>query len=216
MATTIAKPPGLTVFPLHADPEADCLLHRLLSAEPWRRELDWPDKFEGGILHRLDRSTSGAIWCGDSPEEVAQLRALFSTKKLRKTYVFRSAKKVQWETNTCERSIAHDRKKKRKMVVQRGPSTPHRGKWYPAKTSFRHLHGDLWEATIRTGVTHQIRIHAAFLGIPILGDRLYGGGATPTDAPPGVSFFLHHRGLTGPGGLQTSPVPPPAWAPTLR
>ena len=87
------------------------------------------------------------------------------------------------------------------MTCKRGVSTPHRGKWYPAHTRFRRLGkttdaGDLWEAVITTGVMHQIRVHAAFVGIPLRGDKRYGGG-TPQD--PKCPFLLHHVGLVGPG-----------------
>ena len=61
MSVTLFKPAGLTVFPPHADPEGDCVLGRLLADDPARAELAWPTGFEGGIAHRLDRSTSGAL-----------------------------------------------------------------------------------------------------------------------------------------------------------
>ena len=76
----------------------------------------------------------------------------------------------------------------------------------PATTSFRRLSGRCWEATMSTGVMHQIRAHAAFLGIPVLGDRRYGGGPEVDGG-----FHLHHRGFVGPGDLRTEPVPDPTW-----
>ena len=100
------------------------------------------------------------------------------------------------------------------MVVQRGQSTPHRGKWYAADTRFRRIRpvagGWLWEAVITTGVMHQIRVHAAFVGIALRGDRLYGGGAPDGDRPANAPFQLHHLGLSG-AGFQTEPVPRPDW-----
>jgi 23S rRNA-/tRNA-specific pseudouridylate synthase len=64
---------------------------------------------------------------------------------------------------------------------------------------------------------HQIRAHAAFLGLSLLGDKLYGGGHTPEDAPHGVTFFLHHMGLTSPDGVvKTDAVPTPKWASAPR
>lgn len=96
------------------------------------------------------------------------------------------------------------------MVVQRGPDTPHRGRWYPASTSFRVVDGTLVAAVITTGVMHQIRVHAAFLGISLLGDRRYGGPDHTTPPPEGVTFFLHHVGLRG-AGFSTATVPDPAW-----
>jgi 23S rRNA-/tRNA-specific pseudouridylate synthase len=63
---------------------------------------------------------------------------------------------------------------------------------------------------IVTGVMHQIRAHAAFVGLALTGDRRYGGRPTPDGFD--AEFRLHHVGLSGPGGLRTEPVPLPAWA----
>ena len=211
MAHTLAKPAGLPVFPPHRDPSGDCLLARWLTANPGAGRLPWPTGFEGGIAHRLDVSTSGAMLVAEDPDELVQIRQAFADGAFTKTYVFRAAKRPDWRENTCTLPLAHDRRHKRRMVVQRGQHTPHRGRWYPAHTRFEHRLRDLWTAEITTGVMHQIRAHAAFVGLPLLGDRLYGGGDTPPDAPEGLTFFLHHEGLLG-GGWRTAAVPPPPWA----
>jgi 23S rRNA-/tRNA-specific pseudouridylate synthase len=66
----------------------------------------------------------------------------------------------------------------------------------------------LWEAVITTGVMHQIRVHAAWVGIPLRGDKRYGGG---TSANEQVPFLLHHLGLSGPG-LEPPQAPlAPGW-----
>lgn len=212
MATTRFKPAGIPTLTPHDDPGGDCLLARLLAEEPGRADLPWPPGFEGGVLHRLDTATSGAIWIADDPEELASLRAYFAEGKLDKVYRFRAARDVPWHQQITTRGIAHHPQRRDRMVVQRGEATPHRGRWYPAVTSFKRLEGALWEARIRTGVMHQIRVHAAFVGLPIAGDRLYGGGPTPDDAPAGAKFLLHHVGLRAPGSLFTAPVPLPEWA----
>ncbi len=216
VVSTIAKPPGIPVFPPHADPGGDCVLRRLLAARPAQAEVDWPEGFAGGILHRLDTSTSGAVAYARDRDELAVVRGLFAAHRLVKAYVFRAARRPAWPVNRCDAPIAHHPRRKDRMVVQRGASTPHRGRWYPAETWFRRGDGDLVHASITTGVMHQIRVHAAFLGAPLLGDRLYGGGAPPDDAPPGVAFFLHHLGFAGEGDqdleVVSAPVAPPAWA----
>lgn len=212
MATTLSKPAGLPVFPPHADPAGDCLLARLLREEPARAAIAWPEGYEGGIAHRLDTSTSGAVWVADDPDELRAMRERFTGRALVKTYVLRAARVAPWGENTCEAPLAHDRRRRDRMIAQRGRDTPHRGRWMEADTRFVHLGGALYEARMRTGVMHQIRAHAAFLGIPILGDRLYGGGPTPEGAPDGLSFYLHHVGLVDAAGWGTAPVPLPPWA----
>jgi 23S rRNA-/tRNA-specific pseudouridylate synthase len=212
MPTTLNKPAGLPVFPPHDDPAGGCVLKTLLADQPWRSAIAWPEGFAGGIAHRLDNATSGALLVADSLAELEKYRAWFYDHKFVKSYRMLTAGAVRWDRNAIDKPIAHHPTKKSRMVVQRGHNTPHRGKWYPAHTEFRRLGGPLFEAKITTGIMHQIRVHAAFIGIPLAGDRLYGGGETPTDAPPGVAFFLHHLGLEGPDHFRTAKVASPAWA----
>lgn len=218
MPCTIDKPAGLPVFPPHDDPDGECVLAGILDAEPWRTDIQWPSGFEGGIAHRLDTWTSGALLVADTVEELEAIRAHFARQDFVKTYRFRAAKDGDWEHAVCDSAIAHHPKNKRKMVCQRGPRSAHRGQWYDAETRFRRLAPYLFEARMRTGVMHQIRAHAAEVGIPILGDRLYGGGTLADDQP---GFLLHHVGLklinTAAIGepsdeFETELVPLPEWA----
>ena len=100
------------------------------------------------------------------------------------------------------------------MVVQRGRNTPKKGRWLDAETHFQHIFSQseihLWRAKMRTGVMHQIRIHAAFCGIALLGDRLYGGGDSPDDFPS--LFALHHRGIET-TAFTVDPASLPEWWP---
>lgn len=208
MAITLDKPSGLPVFPPHADPSGDCLLTRLLAQQPWRGEAGFPATFAGGIAHRLDNDTSGAIWVADDLLELDRMRQAFASGMLTKRYLFLASRDVSWHENSCDLAIAHDRRHKARMVVQRGANTPHRGRWLPTSTQFRHVDHRLWAASMSTGAMHQIRVHAAFVGLALAGDRLYGGGP-PVDGQP--SFCLHHVGLNDPAGWGTSPVPAPPW-----
>jgi len=152
----------------------------------------------------------------DNADSLAALRASFSGSRLTKTYRFLAKHTPAWSEHHVTTPIAHHKTKRRSMVVQRGKNTPHRGKWYPADTRFAQIDGPLWEATITTGVMHQIRVHAASVGLALWGDALYGGGRLPEGiAPGGVQFALHHESTSGPvenyPPLQAPPLPVPSW-----
>jgi 23S rRNA-/tRNA-specific pseudouridylate synthase len=210
----LLKPPGLPVFPLSADPSGDSVLARLLRERPDQAAHPWPSGFLGGIAHRLDNATSGQLLAARDPAVLARLREDFAAGRLRKRYAFLTARRVPWTSHRIEAALAHDRHRPDRMVVRRGHDTPHRGRWYAAATELHYQGGGeslhAWEATIATGVMHQVRLHAAFSGIALAGDRLYGGGPLPFPAP--VPFLLHHLGLHGPG-LAPPPFPLPGWWP---
>jgi len=202
-----AKNPGEPTLPRNAGADGHSAAERLLRAHP-AQDLAWPDGFEAGIAHRLDHWTSGLLVAATSLDGLEEARALFAAKTLHKRYRFLTDRDVAWDTHTVEAPLAHDRRDRRKMVWRRGASTPHRGRWYDAHTVLRRIgrHGDLhaWEATITTGVTHQIRLHAASVGLALVGDRLYGGTARDDGR-----YFLHHARIDGwPGG---TPELTPSW-----
>lgn len=199
------KPAGLPVFPLHQDPDSDCVLRRLIAELP-EQSQGFAQGFEGGIAHRLDTPTSGLLLVARSPEALAQARRAFRGKALTKSYRFLSPVPLDPKTRSLDQAIGHHPKNRRKMVVQRNPGTKRRGKWYPAQTRLRHIKGALHEAVILTGVMHQVRAHAAFAGVPLLGDTLYGGAP----APGGPGFYLHHAHLKGLGACPFLP-PPSDW-----
>ena len=189
------KPPGIPVFPPHADPAGDCLLARLLAVHP-DRAVGWPAGFEGGLAHRRDTATSGLVIAARAPADLAPLRADFASGALRKLYLFRSeglpdVGPPPFDEQVRTEPIAHHPNRKDRMVTRRGPRTTHRGKWYDAWTRFTRRGDGWWQAEIRTGVMHQIRVHAAAAGLPLTGDTLYGG-------TPGA-FALHHVCVVGPG-----------------
>jgi 23S rRNA pseudouridine1911/1915/1917 synthase len=190
------KPAGIPVFPPHADPAGDCLLARVLTVYPDRAD-GFPPGFEAGIAHRLDTATSGLVIAARMPTDLEPLRTEFSERRLRKHYLFRSDDTISFD-RVVTVALAHHPKRKDRMVWERGARTAHRGRWYPAWTRLVALGGGWWRAEIRTGVTHQVRAHAACAGIPLDGDPIYGGAPRP--------FVLHHAGVVGPGWV--SPVAP--------
>ena len=201
----LTKEAGQPTLPRNDGPRGDSVAEQVLARHPEQAAVDWPDGFVAGVAHRLDHWTSGLVIAATSLESLAEARTRFGSHTLRKQYRFLTDRSVPWETGAVEHDLAHDRKDRRKMVWRRGRSTPHRGKWYPAYTELRRLRAgspSLWGAVITTGVTHQVRLHAASAGLALLGDRLYGG----TPVPEG-RYFLHHAGVDGWPGAPTVPLP---------
>lgn len=154
-----------------------------------------------GIVHRLDRATSGLIICAKHPTAVSWLQKQFSERKVKKTYYA----VIQGQLTPAEAVID--------MPIERHPKTPKlfraslQGK--PALTEYMvsqsGTHYSLIELRPKTGRTHQLRVHLKQLGHPIVGDTLY-------DGEPADRLYLHatELELTLPNHQRqvfTSPLP---------
>ena len=194
----VYKPPGMPVFAPHKEPEGASVCRWLRDHEPALASHVWPDGFALGIAHRLDIPTSGQLLVARTPDVLADVRAAFSEQKLLKRYCFLTDRSPNWSRHVVSHRLAHDRRRRSRMVFERGRSTPHRGRWHRAETRFRRIFESplsLWEARMRSGVMHQIRVHAASCGLALVGDRLYGGRLCDVPRPAAVPFFLHHVGV---------------------
>ena len=123
------------------------------------------------FVHRLDADTTGVLLLGKSPGAVGALSTLFEGRQMEKVYWAVVAGGPESEEWTCELRLTPDRASAGRMKVDPGAGKP-------AETSFRVLERSrpwaLVEARPRTGRTHQIRVHLAALGHPVVGDGLYG------------------------------------------
>ena len=141
-----------------------------------------------GLHHRLDRDTSGVLLFTKDEKANAGVAALFASRSLQKTYqalsVGRGACPDPWEVENHLGVVARAGKDSKFGAVRSGGD--------PAHTSFKVLErfsgALLLEAQPHTGRTHQIRVHLAGGGYPILGDAFYGG---PVDFRPAPGVNLH-------------------------
>jgi 23S rRNA pseudouridine1911/1915/1917 synthase len=163
----------------------------LLARHPALAEVGTP--LAPGLVHRLDTGTSGLLIVARIPEAFAALRAALRAHQVEKRYLAVVAGEPA-EFRRVDQPLAHDPGDRRRMIAARAGLRA-----WPATTEMRRREsaGDqaMVEATIRTGVTHQVRVHLALAGTPVVGDLLYGGPAG--GLPPG-RHALHAARLTLP------------------
>lgn len=174
----VNKPPGWNTHapdPFAGEGVFDWLRHR---------EPRWAGL---AILHRLDQVTSGVLVFGKSPRANRSLSAQFEGRRVRKRYVLLSAQPGPERESVVRSNIGRDGDRYR--AVGAGGGAPAETRFRPAGR-FGQWH--CIEAEPLTGRTHQVRVHAAEAGFPVLGDTLYGGDPFPRVALHAAELGLHH------------------------
>lgn len=136
------------------------------------------DALRPGIVHRLDKDTSGAILIAKTDFAHAKLAEAFRNREVKKTYLALVQGKLAGETGRIELSIGRDPKRRVRMTARRRAIL---GKAREARTDWRALaiagNHTLVQIQLHTGRTHQIRVHFSAIRHPLAGDSLYGASA---------------------------------------
>ena len=181
----VDKPAGMVVHPAPGHPRGT-LANALLAHVPG---ISVGGSQRPGIVHRLDKDTSGLIVAAKTDRGRTALVTQWEDRSVEKTYVALVSGSVEDEEAIIDAPIGRDPKNRQRMAVVRSGR--------PAVTRFRVVErfpsSTLLEVSIETGRTHQIRVHLAFVGHPIVGDQIY-GIARPAD-PPLQRQFLHASAL---------------------
>lgn len=179
----INKPAGVVVHPAPGN-ESGTLVNGLLARFPELRD-DQGD-LRPGIVHRLDKNTSGLMVVGRTLAATANLQQQMQSRSTEKRYMLLVRGNIGEDEGLIDAPIARDLRNRQRMAVRAGGRS--------AQTRFfvRERFGDwtLVEALLLTGRTHQLRVHFASIGHPVAGDETYGRGRALV--LPGLNRqFLH-------------------------
>ncbi len=208
----VDKPAGMVVHPA-AGHSSGTLVNALLAYCPQVADVGGVDR--AGIVHRLDKDTSGVLLVAKDPETYAALQRQFKHRQVRKTYLALVEGRIYPKEGIVEAPVGRDQRARKRMAVTRTGR--------PAVTQYRAVEyfrdHTLLQVRPHTGRTHQVRVHLAWLGYPIVGDRVYGRRRQPLLSH---RHFLHAQELvfTHPATKEkvtlTAPLPPDLKAVLVR
>jgi 23S rRNA pseudouridine1911/1915/1917 synthase len=183
----VNKPPGIVVHPGSGRPTGT-LAAGLLNRYPDLEGVGTGERW--GLVHRLDKDTSGAILVARTPEAFQTLTEELRRRQITRTYTALVEGKMGAPTGTIDAPIGRDPTQITRRAVTHGGK--HARTHYEVIRYFEASDASLLSVLLETGRTHQIRVHLAAIGHPVVGDRVY--GATRKDLGS-TRTFLHAASL---------------------
>jgi 23S rRNA pseudouridine1911/1915/1917 synthase len=172
----INKPAGIIVHPGDGNPNGT-IVNGLL--QKYNESLNFgeifEDKYRPGVVHRLDKETSGALIIAKNEETLLKLKAMFKNREINKTYIALIHGFPQKQFDTIKFSIDRHPVNRKKMAVSPDGKEAITHISLVQSAFIENQPVSILEVKIETGRTHQIRVHLSKIGIPIIGDKLYGG-----------------------------------------
>ena len=182
--TVIDKPQGMVVHPGNAN-RSGTLVNALLAHCRGLAEAYGGREPRPGIVHRLDKDTSGVIITARNPEAHEHLARQFRDRRVRKLYLAVVRGSPRSDAGRVDRALGRSRRDRTRFAPVAAGGRRAITDWRVLR---RYDGCSLVLLAPRTGRTHQLRVHLKLLGTPVLGDPLYGG----TDARfPGATLMLH-------------------------
>ena len=180
----VNKPAGLVVHPAAGTPSGT-----LANALAFHFQQLPARGVRPGIVHRLDRDTSGLIVVAKTEAALENLSDQFRDRTVFKSYVALVHGRMSPDSGKIDQPLARDRSNRTRMAVVRGGRNALT--LYRVRRSFDRF--TLLDVELKTGRTHQIRVHLAWLKHPVVGDETYGGGRDNTIQDP--KLRAHVRNL---------------------
>ena len=179
----VNKESGMVVHPA-----AGNFSHTLVNALLYKFDLSGMDKTRPGIVHRIDKDTSGVMVVAKNEKTLELLSEMIKKKEVERIYVALVDGIIMHDTGDIDAPIGRDPNNRQKMMVTD----------VNAKDAFTHFrvlkrykndNKTLIECKLKTGRTHQIRVHMAYIGYPIYNDPIYGKSKKTTS----FGQFLHSK-----------------------